>query len=318
LAVNIGGPAAPEYLWLNGPMVPWAKATVHVSRLGWSTVSGVFEGIKAYWNADQSQLYGLRFPGHYRRFVQSMRLQRMAIRWSADELVEATLALLRANGAREDTYIRPTAYFGDQPFLVTDSVADADVYIVTQPFASGLGSGRTQKACVSSWTRIDDNVISPRIKCFSNYQNSRMALVEARQNGYDQPILLNAQGKVAEGAVACVAIVRDGTLITPSTTSGILESLTRRMVLELCAGLGIPTVEREVDRTELYVADEAFFCGTGAEVTPISQVDGYQLAAGAPGPVTARIEQAYHDAVRGRAGGRYATPVYAEEPAPVR
>jgi branched-chain amino acid aminotransferase len=313
LAVNIGGPAAPTYLWLNGQVVPWAETTVHISKLGWSTVSGVFEGIKAYWNADEGQLYGLRLRGHYGRFVQSMRLQRMAIRWSADELIEATLELLRANGAREDTYVRPTAYFGDQPFLATGAVTDADVFIVTQPFTSGLGSGRTQKACVSSWTRIDDNVISPRVKCFSNYQNSRMALVEARQNGYDQPILLNAQGKVAEGALACVAIVREGTVITPSTTSGILESLTRRMVLDLCAELGIPTVEREVDRTELYVADEAFFCGTGAEVTPISQVDGYQLLGGAPGPVTARIEQAYHDAVRGRAGSRHATPVYAKD-----
>jgi branched-chain amino acid aminotransferase len=166
---------------------------------------------------------------------------------------------------------------------------------------------------VSSWTRISDNVLSPRVKCLSNYQNSRLAAVEAKQNGYDQPILLNPQGKVTEGGASCLFIVRNGVAITPSASSGILESVTRATILRLCAEtLGIPTEEREVDRTELYIAEEVFFCGTGAEVTPVGSVDGYTVGDGGVGPLTAKIESLFHDIVRGRhpVHTQWSIPVY--------
>src|SRR5439155_1835415 len=208
------------------------------------------------------QLYAYQFREHYARFARSMKLQRMEPRWSPEDLIQATLDLVRANGAREDTYISPLAYLGDSTFYGTQTESSTHVRIIAHPFESGLGTGRTTRACVSSWTRISDNVLSPRVKCISNYQNSRLAAIEAKMNGYDQPILLNHQGKVAEGGASCLFLVRDGIAITPSVTSGILESITRATILRLCReALGIPTEEREVDRTELYVADEVFFFG---------------------------------------------------------
>jgi branched-chain amino acid aminotransferase len=161
---------------------------------------------------------------------------------------------------------------------------------------------------------VGDNQLSPRIKCISNYQNSRMALLEATLDGYDQPILLNSQGKVTEGPASCIFIVRDGVAITPSLTSGVLESITRTAVLQLCRDeLSIPTQEREIDRTELYVAEEVFYCGTGAEIMPVGAVDHYRVGSGGPGPITAQIERIFHNVVRGRHPGYafWRTPIYA-------
>jgi branched-chain amino acid aminotransferase len=303
----------PTYLWLNGKLVRWEEATVHVTMLGWSTMSAVFEGIKAYWNPEQGQLYAYQFSEHYHRFARSMRLQRMQPRWSPAELIQASLELLRANETHEDTYVSPLAYFGDATFYGTQTESSTHIRITAEPFTTHLGRGQTVKACVSSWTRISDNVLSPRAKCISNYQNSRLAAVDAKLAGYDSPILLNPLGKVAEGAAACLFLIRDGVAVTPSLTSGILESVTRATVLRLCRDLGIPTEEREVDRSELYLADELFFCGTGAEIRPISGVDGYTIGDGAVGPRTREIEALFHAIVRGRERryAEYVTPVYA-------
>jgi branched-chain amino acid aminotransferase len=304
--------ARPNYLWWNGEIVRWDDAQVHVTILGWSTIGAVFEGIKAYWSSERHELYALQFAEHYNRFLDSMRLQRMAPRWTAQELTEASLALLRANDVRHDTYVRPIAYFGGTTWFSSCVDSSTDVFIWTTPFESALGVGRTFKACVSSWTRLGDNMMSPRIKCISNYQNGRMALIEANRHGYDYPILLNDRQKVTEGPASCLFVVRDGVAITPATTSGILESITRRTLLQMCReDLNIPTEEREVDRTELYVADEIFFCGTGAEIQPVVEIDGYQVGGGAIGPITRRLEAAYHNMVRGDSRhDRWRTPLY--------
>jgi branched-chain amino acid aminotransferase len=296
--------ATPAYLWMDGKLVPWAEATVHASRLGWSTIGAVFEGIKAYWNAEQEELYGWQFMEHYQRFAQSMRLERMRPEFSPEQLVQASVDLLRANECRDDMYVRPLAWHADATWFGHMEDSRTGIVITTAPFASILGSGKTVRACVSSWTRVGDNQLSPRIKCLSNYQNSRMALLEAVLDGFDQPILLNSRGQVTEGPAACLFIVRDGVVATPSLTSGILESITRTAVLRLCQDeLGLPTQEREIDRTELYVADEIFFCGTGAEIMPVGEVDHYTVGSGGVGPLTARIERVFHDVVRGRHEG---------------
>jgi len=293
--------AHPTYLWLNGEIVRWEDATIHISDIGWSTMAAVFEGIKAYWNADEEQLLGFRFPEHFRRFAHSMKIQRMISRWSADELQQAAVELLQANESRQDTYIRPLTYLADTAGFGTLLENPTNILITTFPFTSGLGTRRTVTAGVSSWTRISDNVISPRIKCIANYQNSRLAMIEAHQHGYNTAILLNAHGKVTEGAAACLFIVRDGVAITPPVTSGILESITRDAVLRLCQDtLGIATLERDVDRTELYIADEIFLCGTGAEIGAVTAVDGYQIGSGEIGPMTDRVEDLFHAIVRGR------------------
>lgn len=284
---------------MDGVLVPWAEATIHASHLGWSTMGAVFEGIKAYWNADQGELFGWQFAEHYERFAQSMRLERMRPEFTPAQLVEASCELLRANECHADTYVRPLAWHADATWFGDLSDSRTGIVITTAPFQSILGSGKTVRACVSSWTRIGDNQLSPRIKCISNYQNSRMALLDAVQNGFDQPILLNAQGKVTEGPASCLFIVRDGVAITPSLTSGVLESITRTAILRLCQDdLHLPVQEREIDRTELYVADEIFFCGTGAEVMPVSEVDHYQVSDGCMGPITCQIEERFHQIVR--------------------
>jgi branched-chain amino acid aminotransferase len=209
--------------------------------------------------------------------------------------------------------VRPLAWHADATWFGHHEESRTGIVITTAPFTSILGSGKAIRACVSSWTRVGDNQLSPRIKCLSNYQNSRKALLEAVLDGYDQPIILNAQGKVTEGPASCVFIVRDGVVITPALTSGILESITRTAVLRLCKEeLGVPTQEREVDRTELYVAKEIFFCGTGAEIMPVGEVDHYVVGAGGVGPITSRIERVFHDVVRGRKPGYdfWRVPIY--------
>jgi branched-chain amino acid aminotransferase len=169
------------------------------------------------------------------------------------------------------------------------------------------------RVCISSWTRIGDNILPPRVKAFSNYHNSRLATMEAKANGYDWPILLNDHHKLTEGPGACVALVRHGTVITPDLSSGVLESLTRDTLLKLLPEvLNIPVVEREVDRTELYVADEAFYMGTGWELLPVLEVDGLPVGNGRMGPVAISIDRMYHDLVRGidPRHAEWRTPVY--------
>lgn len=304
---------ASNYVWIDGEMVPWDAATVHVTKLGWSTMGAVFEGISAYWNPEHGQLYGLQFAEHYARFLNSMKLMRMEQRFSVDDLVRASVELLRANEVREDVRVRPLAYHADGTWFGTLLDSATSVVISTAPFTSSLGTEPRLRACVSSWDRISDNQLSPRIKCISNYQNSRMAQIEATLRGYDQPIILNTQGKVTEGPASCIFIVRNGVAITPSLTSGILESITRQSILQFCREvLEIPTQEREIDRTELYIADEVFFCGTGAEVRAVVSVDDYTVGNGEIGPVTVAIESYYHDIVRGRESrySHWRVPVY--------
>ena len=176
-----------------------------------------------------------------------------------------------------------------------------EILITQRPSDSSLGTGRTLTAGVASWRRISDEALPPRVKAFPNYANSRLASNEASRHGYDAPIFLNTAGKVSESSGSCIAIIRNGGAITPPITASILESITRDSVIELLRdGLGVPVVEREVDRTELYVADEAFLCGTAMEVTAVREIDGYELGSGGVGEITGRLERLFHDVVRGK------------------
>jgi branched-chain amino acid aminotransferase len=229
-------------------------------------------------------------------------------------LVSGTLDILRANQMRQDTYVRPWAFIEG---IVYEQIAPAgaptEMVIDSWPFHSVMLTERGCRVCISSWTRISDNVMPPRVKAFSNYHNSRLGAIEATQNGYDWPLFLNDRGKVTEGPGACVAMVRNGIVITPSISSGLLESITRATILQLlCERIGAPIVERAVERTELYIADELFFMGTGWEVLPILEVDGLPVGNGKMGPLTKGIDRAYHDVVRGidRSYEEWRTPVW--------
>ncbi|MBI5032362.1 MAG: branched-chain amino acid transaminase [Chloroflexi bacterium] len=295
----------PQFVWVDGKLTPWNDATVHITAMGVATVSLVYEGIRAYWNDSAKKLYVFQLGAHMQRLAQSMRLLRMKPPFTAETLSQAVIDLLSANKLSGDIYIRPFAFVESTTF----STAATDIpriVITIQEWQSRLKNGKVNHACVSSWTRIGDNVMPPRIKAASNYLNSRYASEEARRNGYDNALFLNANGKVSESTGACLMIVRNGKIITPSVTSNVLESITRETLLQLCREvLHIETVERELDRTELYVASEAFLCGTGAEITPLASIDRFTLGDGNIGPITKRIESLYDDLVRG-VDSRYA------------
>jgi branched-chain amino acid aminotransferase len=290
---------------------------VHATSMGASGGVSVFEGIKAHSSPDGDELFVFCLPEHLRRLSQSAKMMRMATRWSESDLRDATLELLRRNRTKQDVYIRPVFFFsGLQHLGFADELdEEPEALIWTRPFGSRLGTDRAVSCQVSSWSRITDNQMPPRIKCMSNYQNNRLAALEARVNGYDSAIMLGPDGKVAEGPGACLFVVRDGVALTPVVTSGILESVTRAVLMRLLGEvLGVRVIERPLDRTELYVAQEAFFCGTGAEVQPITSIDRLPLGDGQIGPLTRQVDLLYRDIVRA-ADARFSewrTPVWGQ------
>ena len=293
----------PKYVWMSGELVEWDKAVVHASTLGWSAISMVFEGIRGYWSAESEQLNVFRLEDHMVRLLRSMKVMRMTSPWSVSELADAVAALIKANEFKGDMYIQPLAYFGGSttPGYLPVQEQPGDITIFNRQVGSVLGSGRTVTCGVSSWSRISDNVMPPRVKAIANYQNSRYVADESSRHGYDFGIILNQQGKVAEISYACLYIVRDGVAITPPVSAGILESITRDVVRDLLQNeLGVPVVERDVDRTELYIADEVFICGTGAEIQAVSSIDRYSVGNGDTGPVVTQLEQLFNDIVRGK------------------
>jgi branched-chain amino acid aminotransferase len=310
----------PTYLWLNGERKAWEEATVHISELGWSTIGAVFEGIRGYWNEDQGELYVFRLREHLERLHRSMKLVRLPIEYSVEDLIDVTTDLLRANEARADTYIFPLAYMRDSYTSRYDRPdIRAAVQILTRPMPSHLKTGMTMSARFSSWRRISEDVMPPRVKNLSNYRNGQLARMEALLDGYDTSIILNAQGKVSEAPGACVVFVRDGKLVTPDLTSSVLESITRDAILTLAREvLEIPVEERQVDRTELYMADEIFLCGTAAEISPVTSVDKYVIGNGTIGPVTSALERVFDDVLRGneRRFERWRTPAGARSAVP--
>jgi branched-chain amino acid aminotransferase len=300
----------PRTLYLNGRLVAYDEARIHVQSSAVKFGASVFEGLRAYWNARQGELYVFRLREHVDRLLDSLRLMRMAHALTREELETSILEVLRKNGFREDVHIRQTAFVeadGDM-----DATGPVGLAVDARPRRLTDKPGIT--VGVSSWTRIADGSMPPRIKCAANYQNGRLAMLEARANGHDAALILNARGKLAEAPGACCFVVRQGRAATPPVTADILESVTRATLLELCRDeLGLPAVEREVDRTELYVAQEVFLCGSGWEITPVLAVDRLPLGDGqGPGPVTRAVQACYFEVVRGERAARreWLTPVY--------
>lgn len=291
----------PRWLWRGGALVPWEQAQIHVNAVGHASVAAVFEGVKAYLAADGRRLLVFRLDDHLHRLAESARLCRLRLPYGTRELHAAVVELLVANGCRQDTYVRPWAF---PEGIIREHMVPADstceVVIDSWPFTSSLETTTGCRAAVSSWQRIGEAAMPPRAKAFANYHNGRLALLEARENGHDWPVLLNERHKVSEGAGACVALVRGGTVVTPSASSGILPGITRDTALVLLGELGVAVEEREVDRSELHLADEIFFMGTAWEVLPVTAIDGLPVGDGTPGPVTRELSDAYTRLVRGR------------------
>ena len=295
-------------IWMNGRLVAQDQAVLPVNSAAVFYGTNVFEGLRAYWNADDGEVYCFRLQEHFVRFRESMKMMRFAVPYSDVDLYEAVREVLKGNEVREDIHMHLVAYVTGAGM---DATAPTGLYI--NPRRRGRIADGGLACCVSSWLRTSDNAIPIRLKCGANYQNGRLAVLQAKADGYDAPILLNQQGHVAEGTGATFFMVRKGKLVTPPVSSDILESITRTTLIEeIGPELGLDVVEREIDRTELYVADEAFFCGSGYEITPIVSIDRFPLGDGAVGSTTRRLLTAYMNVVRGVDTRRpeWRTPVY--------
>ncbi|MDE2483970.1 MAG: branched-chain amino acid transaminase [candidate division NC10 bacterium] len=301
------------YAYFKGQFVPLDQAKVSIQNNTFQYGTGIFEGIRAYWNLDERQLYVFRMVEHYVRLLRNCRVLKLTIGKDAKELSEITLELLRRNHPETDTYIRPIAYVdsdGIGPKFIGYATGFA---MYTLPLGDYINVSSGIKVGFSSWRRIHDNTIPARCKVTGGYVNSALAKTEALEHGYDEAIFLTEGGFISEGSAENIFLVRDGKLITPALSEDILEGITRDTVIELAREeLGIETIERPIGRTELYVADEAFLCGTGAQVSPMIEVDKRPLGSGRIGPITEKIQALYFDVVKGKRKKylHWLTPVY--------
>jgi branched-chain amino acid aminotransferase len=309
---------ATKYAFFEGSIVPIDEAKVSIMTHAFNYGTGCFEGIRAYWNKTEKQLYVFKLREHYERFMQSCKILLISHPYTVDEMCAATLELLSKEGFQEDTYVRPLAYKADAMVGVRlHDLRDAFAIFAT-PFGKYIEKEEGANVGVSSWRRINDNSVPARAKITGAYINSALIKTDAVMNGFDEAIVLTQEGHVSEGSAENLFIVRNGQLITSPVTDDILEGITRSTLIELAyKELGIETVERPIDRTELYVAEEAFFCGTGVQIAAISHIDHRPVGTGQIGPIVAGLRDLYFSIARGERNEyhHWVSPVYATVPA---
>ncbi len=289
-----------EKIWMDGKLVDWADAKIHILTHTLHYGSGVFEGIRAYETPKGAAVF--RLTAHLERLFRSAAIYRMPVPFTLEELVQGTKDVIRANKLNS-CYIRPIAYRGYGEMGLNPMTAPVNVSIAVWPWGAYLGEAGLEhgvRAKISSFRRIDANTIPTAAKACGQYLNSILAKIEVVEAGYEEAILLNVHGFVADGAGENIFAVKQGTLYTPPTSAGALEGITRGAIIELAEDFGIPCAERDLVRTDLYLADEAFFTGTAAEVVPIREVDGRMI--GEPGPITKKLQQKFFEIVAGRDG----------------
>jgi branched-chain amino acid aminotransferase len=274
--------------------------------------TGAFGGLRAYWNAEQKQLFLFRPHEHFGRFLNSARLLMFDLDYTPEKLAEILLDLLRMEGWQENVYVRPVAYVSSNVIGVKLHGLSYNVTMFSLPFGSYMNEEGAH-VTISSWRRIDDNIIPARGKVIGSYANSALIKSDAVLSGFDEALVLNQDGHVAEGSAANFFLIKDDMAITPPVTANILEGITRRTVIQLLQEeLGLEVVEREIDRTEVYLADEAFFCGTGVQIAAITRVDHRPIGTGALGPFVSRLRDLYFKVVSGQCDkyAHWAVPVY--------
>lgn len=302
-----------ELAFFEGKIVPIEEAKISIKTNSFHYGTAVFEGIRAYWNEDEEQLYILAGKEHYERLLKNARAMFMELPYTAEDLVEITKELLKQSGVREDIYIRPIVYFRDLKLTPKLVGYTPEIAIYLYPFGAYLDPEKGIRAKVSSWIRNDDNSIPSRYKIAGAYVNSALAKTEALMAGYDEAIMLNANGYVAEGSGENIFVVRNGIVATPGVNEHILEGITRALVIRILReDMGVEVVERPIARSELYIADEIFMTGTAAEVTPIVEVDNRKIGTGKVGEITKQLQEIFFNAVRGKVEKyKYLlTPVY--------
>lgn len=299
--------------WFEDGWVRLADAKVGVMTHAFLYGTAVFEGIRGYWNQDQGQLYLLKPREHYERIVDSAKVMLMDHGYSVDRLVELTRELVRRNDYRQDVYVRATIYKSSQAIGVRLHNVECRLNILAIPFGDYIATEGGISCGTVSWRRTSDLAIPSRAKVVGSYANPALSKSEAVLNGFDEAIVLTQSGKVSEGSAENLFMVRRGELVTPGVDSDILEGITRAGIIEMAEReLGLRTAQRTIDRTELYLADEVFLCGTGAQISPVTSIDHRPIGTGSVGPVASRITSTYFDIARGRRAeyAHWVTPVY--------
>ena len=288
-----------KHIWMNGKLVAWDEAQIHITAHGLHYGTGVFEGMRAYDTAEGPAIF--RLEPHMRRMVASAEAYEMTLPFSVETLSEASVEVVRANGFK-NAYLRPIAFYDAHTFHVAPKASPVSVAIIAipgRPYIAG-GVEKGTRVMLSSIRRIDSSTLPPWVKASGHYTNSVRALQQAQRAGFDDAILLNTKGDVAEGSGANLFLVKDGRVITNDREASIVMGITRDSVLTIARDLGVPVDVRPMSEADLRGAEEVFFSGTAVEVTPITQLDDHTYGDGKPGPITRRIQETYFDAVHGK------------------
>jgi branched-chain amino acid aminotransferase len=286
--------------YFEGAWVPMRDAKVSIMTHAFMYGTATFEGIRAYWNAEEGRLYGLKIREHVERIRQSCRILFMQDVPSVDELTRLIVETVRRNGFREDVYIRPSFYKSTSAIGVRLHDLANELYIIALPFGNYIDTESGVRVMTSTWRRNADEALPARGKIVGGYVNMAFQKTEAELNGFDEAVVLTADGHVNEASAANVFVIRDGVALSPPVSDDLLEGVTRKAVMELLTAEGIPIEIRSIDRSELYVADEMFLCGTGVQISPVVEVDHRPVGSGEVGPIGRSVRDRYFDAVRGR------------------
>lgn len=290
-----------KHAFFEGKIVPLSEAKISIATHGFLYGTAVFGGVRGYWNEEMRRLFVFRPYDHFRRLLNSAKMLAMRIEYDEESLIQLTLDLLRADNWQCDIYLRPTFYKADLGIGVKLHGLKDEFSMFVMAYEKYVKNDTDAHVTVSSWRRIDDNVIPARGKVSGAYVNSALIKTDAARAGFDEALVLDQNGHVSEGSAMNIFMVRDGILVTPPVTDNILEGITRRSVMELARNeLGIEVRERSIDRTEVFIAEEMFMTGTAAQITAVTKVDHRPIGAGVMGPVTARLRTLYEDVLRGK------------------
>lgn len=287
------------YAYFQGAIVPLSDAKIGVMTHAFNYGTAVFEGIRGNWNEDAQTTYLFRMREHFERLAQSSKILMLQLHQSLDELCNLAVEITERSAFMEDIYLRPMVYLSTEQLGVRLHNLESDTLIFLTPFPAYLPE--VARCHTSTWRRVDDTGIPPRAKVTGIYVNSALAKTEANLNGFDEAIMLNADGHVSEGSGENIFMIRGGKLITPTPADNVLEGITAQSVVELAEKeLGIETIQRQIDRSELYIADEIFMTGTAAHLTPVTEVDRRAVGNGKAGPITSQLSQLFYDCIRGK------------------
>ena len=291
----------PKHVFFEGKIVPFEEAKVSVATHAFNYGTAVFGGVRGYWNDERKKIYIFRPFDHYRRLLNSGRMMNMQIPFDEESLIQLTLDLVRMEGWQTDIYIRPLIYKADMGIGVRLHDLKDELTIFTMPFKQYVKNDTDAHVTVSSWRRLDDNMIPARGKISGAYANSALIKTDAQRAGFDEALVLNQNGHISEGSAMNIFMVRDGIVVTPPVTDNILEGITRKTAMELAKNeLGLPVVERPIDRTELYICDELFMTGSAAQIVAITKVDYRPVGKGSMGPVAGKLREIFDGVIRAK------------------